>query len=68
MCKPGTLCSYSSSALVDSFVLRNPPDAKPENVVFYFWFNETFFIILRLNIKVGGKKKRKRFINENIIK
>lgn len=27
-CKLGVLCFYSSSALVDSFVLRNPPERK----------------------------------------
>ncbi|SFF57802.1 hypothetical protein SAMN04488541_10658 [Thermoflexibacter ruber] len=27
-CKLGTLCFYSSSMLVDSFVLRNPPERK----------------------------------------
>ena len=27
-CKLGALCSYSSSVLVDSFVLRNPPERK----------------------------------------
>ena len=27
-CKLGTLCFYSSSVLVDSFVLRNPPERK----------------------------------------
>ena len=31
-CKLGALCFYSSSVLVGSFVLRNPPIAKPENV------------------------------------
>ena len=25
-CKLGTLCFYSSSVLVDNFVLRNPPE------------------------------------------
>jgi DNA-binding LytR/AlgR family response regulator len=28
MCKLGTLCFYSSAVLVDSFVLRNPPERK----------------------------------------
>ncbi len=27
-CKLGTLCFYLSSVLVDSFVLRNPPERK----------------------------------------
>ena len=27
-CKVGAMCIYSSSALVDSFVLRNPPERK----------------------------------------
>jgi len=27
-CKPGALCFYLSSVLVDSFVLRNPPERK----------------------------------------
>ena len=27
-CKLGVLCFYSSSVLVDSFVLRNPPERK----------------------------------------
>jgi len=27
-CKHGDLCFYSSSVLVDSFVLRNPPERK----------------------------------------
>jgi len=27
-CKPGAMCFYSSSVLVDSFVLRNPPERK----------------------------------------
>jgi hypothetical protein len=27
-CKFGVLCFYSSSVLVDSFVLRNPPERK----------------------------------------
>ena len=27
-CKIGALCFYSSSVLVDSFVLRNPPERK----------------------------------------
>jgi hypothetical protein len=27
-CKLGALCFYSSSVLVDSFVLRNPPERK----------------------------------------
>jgi hypothetical protein len=36
-CKLGTLCFYSSSVLVDSFVLRNPPERKARNryVLFY---------------------------------
>ena len=32
-CKLGALCFYSSSVLVDSFVLRNPPERKAPNVV-----------------------------------
>jgi hypothetical protein len=28
LCKLGALCFYSSSVLVDSFVLRNPPERK----------------------------------------
>jgi hypothetical protein len=28
MCKLGALCFYSSVVLVDSFVLRNPPERK----------------------------------------
>jgi len=31
-CKLGALCFYSSVVLVDSFVLRNPPFAKPQTV------------------------------------
>ena len=31
-CKLGALCFYSSSVLVDSFVLRNPPERKAQNV------------------------------------
>ena len=27
-CKVGAMCIYSSSVLVDSFVLRNPPERK----------------------------------------
>ena len=27
-CKLGALCFYSSSVLVDSFMLRNPPERK----------------------------------------
>ena len=27
-CKLGALCAYSSSAQVESFVLRNPPERK----------------------------------------
>jgi hypothetical protein len=27
-CKHGALCFYSSSVLVDSFVLQNPPERK----------------------------------------
>lgn len=30
-CKLGTFCFYSSSVLVDSFVLRNPPERNPRN-------------------------------------
>ncbi len=30
-CKLGDLCFYSSSVLVDSFVLRNPPERKARN-------------------------------------
>ncbi len=30
-CKLGALCFYSSSVLVDSFVLRNPPERKTTN-------------------------------------
>jgi len=30
-CKLGALCFYSSSVLVDSFVLRNPPERKARN-------------------------------------
>ena len=29
-CKLGALCFYSSVVLVDSFVLRNPPERKAE--------------------------------------
>jgi hypothetical protein len=29
--KLGALCFYSSSVLVDSFVLRNPPERKARN-------------------------------------
>jgi hypothetical protein len=52
------------------------PNAKPENVVlldvkrselFYFWFNETFLIILRLNIKVGGKKKKEKELQTKML-
>jgi len=31
MCKLGALCFYSSSVLVDSFLLRNPPERKARN-------------------------------------
>ncbi len=30
-CKLGALCFYSSSVLVDSVVLRNPPERKARN-------------------------------------
>ena len=30
-CKLGALCFYSSLVLVDSFVLRNPPERKARN-------------------------------------
>ncbi len=30
MCKLGALCFYSSSVLVDRFVLRNPPEPKAQ--------------------------------------
>lgn len=30
-CKLGALCFYSSAVLVDSFVLRNPPERKAQN-------------------------------------
>ncbi len=30
-CKLGAFCFYSSSVLVDSFVLRNPPERKARN-------------------------------------
>ncbi|GCD78985.1 hypothetical protein DES35_101809 [Schleiferia thermophila] len=30
-CKLGALCFYLSSVLVDSFVLRNPPERKARN-------------------------------------
>ncbi len=30
-CKLGALCFYSSSVLVDNFVLRNPPERKARN-------------------------------------
>ncbi len=30
-CKLGALCFYSGSVLVDSFVLRNPPERKAPN-------------------------------------
>ncbi len=30
-CKLGALCFYSSSVLVDSFVLRNTPEGKDRN-------------------------------------
>ena len=33
MCKLGALCFYSSSVLVDSLVLRNPPERKAPNVI-----------------------------------
>ena len=42
-CKLGALCFYSSSVLVDSFVLRNPPERKARKrwllfyKVFYVW-------------------------------
>ena len=29
-CKFGVLCFYSNSVLVDSFVLRNPPERKAQ--------------------------------------
>ena len=32
-CKLGALCFYSSSVLVDSLVLRNPPERKAQNVI-----------------------------------
>jgi hypothetical protein len=32
-CKLGALCFYSSLVLVDSFVLRNPPERKALNVI-----------------------------------
>ncbi len=47
-CKLGTLCFYSSSVQVDSFVLRNPPECKARkrsdaigrgNAVRQFWAN-----------------------------
>jgi len=31
ICKLGALCLYSNSVLVDSFVLRNPPERKARN-------------------------------------
>ena len=30
-CKFGALCFYSRAVLVDSFVLRNPPERKAQN-------------------------------------
>ena len=30
-CKLGALCFYSSSVIIDSFVLRNPPERKARN-------------------------------------
>lgn len=35
-CKLGALCSYSSSVLVDSFMLRNPPERKALNPLLLF--------------------------------
>jgi len=35
--------------------------------LFYFWFNETFLIILRLNIKVGGKKKKEKELQTKML-
>ena len=31
-CKLGTLCFYSNSVLIDSFLLRNPPERKTTNL------------------------------------
>jgi len=37
--KPGALCFYSSSVLVDSFVLLNPPERKAPNRYVAIWDN-----------------------------
>ena len=36
-CKLGALCFYSSAVLVDSFVLRNPPERKAPNRYSQAW-------------------------------
>ena len=38
-CKLGASCFYSSSVLVDSFVLRNPPERKAPNRCTIFYKN-----------------------------
>jgi len=42
-CKLGALCFYSSSVLVDSFVLRNPPERKARNRWLQFLATNNFY-------------------------
>ena len=43
-CKLGALCFYSSSVMVDSFVLRNPPERKARNRYAPYYDEESTFI------------------------
>ena len=40
-CKLGVLCFYSSSVLVDNFVLRNPPERKARKRYVIFYENDS---------------------------
>jgi hypothetical protein len=47
-CKLGALCFYSGSVLVNSFVLRSPPERKAGNRWPYCRFNLKFVLYLKI--------------------
>ena len=51
-CKLGALCFYLSSVLVDSFVLRNPPERKARNR-YASLRNASYFTYLPLNSQIN---------------
>jgi hypothetical protein len=52
-CKLGALCFYLSSVLVDSFVLRNPPERKARKRYAQFYYD----IYKPLNQYDNGKRQ-----------